>query len=113
MAIVKEEAVRRVDVHDGWVEVRETVTVGDVKKLTANRGLQELASGDSSMMFELLTRFIVAWSYEDEVTPENIEALDWDAATSVMGVIGELLGTNQKKELNGSTPHLAESGTRT
>jgi hypothetical protein len=66
-------------------------------------------SGDHEMdvALSLLQACVVAWSYGEAVTAENIAALDTETAGVVMKALnpsGAAAETDQKNDLGGSTP---------
>jgi len=105
MALVKGDKLRRVEVHDGWIDIHGTLTVGDVRAMAKGENLNALMDPTPEMMFSILRSVIVAWSYDDPVTPENIDLLDFDATTSVFEAFSEMMGVlNPKKEETTSEP---------
>jgi len=109
MALVKEDAVQRVEVHDGWVDVRAAATVGQLMGIAGDSNLSALANPTADVLHAMLREFIVAWSYDDPVSPENIKLLDMDATTSILEVINEKLGASEKKGRK-LTPSAGENG---
>lgn len=97
MALVKEDAVQRVEVHDGWIDVKAAATVGLLMDIGGNDYLSVLSNPTGGILHRMLCAFIVGWSYDDPVTPENIKLLDMDATTSVMAFVQEGVGVDQKK----------------
>ena len=111
MALVKGDQLRRDDVHDGWIDIHGTLTVGDVRAMAKGNTLDSLMKPTPEMMFSIMQSIIVAWSYDDPVTPENIDLLDFDATTSVFEAFSEMIGTlSPKKELSMSPSSPPENG---
>jgi len=110
MALVKEDAVQRVEVHDGWIDVRAAITVQQLMDMAGDDNLAVLANPNGPVLLRILTAVIVAWSYDDPPTPENIRLLDMDAMTSVIGYVQGNMGVDQKKGLNNGRVSRAVSG---
>lgn len=98
MALVKADAVQRIEVHDGWIDVRAAATVGHLMEMAGGESLAILSNPTAAVLHRMLIEFIVAWSYDEPVTPENIKQLDMDATTSLMEFINEKVGVTVSKK---------------
>lgn len=84
MALITASArVRRDIPHEAgqWIEFRP-LPLGEAESVNALGGL---AGG-----VRMLQACILAWSYPEECTPENIALLDLDTGTWAIEVVGEL-----------------------
>jgi len=110
MALVKADAVQRIEVHDGWIDVRAAATVGQLMGIAGSDNLSSLANPTGDVLHRMLVEFVVAWSYDEPVTPEIIKQLDLDATTSVMEFIQGKMGVNPKKGRSKLTPSAGDNG---
>jgi hypothetical protein len=112
MALVKEDAVQRVEVHDGWIDIRANLSIGVTLGMVQGRTLAALSQRTPETVTAMLIGGIVAWSYDDPVTPENIARLELHVAAPVLNAIDELFEGPQKKGLNSSKRSNGASGTK-
>lgn len=113
MGLVSKIAGTRVEVGDGWVEIKPLsfVEYEKAERIAQERGMSLISSlspeqiqfmrsqGDSGPdtgddapldVEYSLTRSIKAWSYEEDVTEENIKLLDSKTAKAVYRAILDL-----------------------
>lgn len=118
MALVKEDAIHTLKVHDGEIDVRVGVTVGRLMVIAGSENLAALGNPTGEVLLRMLDAFIVAWrgeGYEENgepvpVTPESIKLLDMDATTDVVDFIQTKMGVNEKKGRNSATRSPAANG---
>src|SRR5207247_2251161 len=97
MALTSKDDVRRVDVHDGWVDVRAGLGIADLLSLTDGQGFAALSNPTPEVLLRMLQRAVVAWSYDEEVTPEAVDRLDMLASIEVFSAVREVLVGDEKK----------------
>ena len=110
MALVKEDAVQRVEVHDGWVDIKANLSIGAVLGMVKGSSLAALTSPTPETISAMLSAAIVAWSYDDLVTPENIARLDMAAALEVLDAINQQFMGTEKKDVASSIPSNGAGG---
>lgn len=99
-------ATRRVTLSDGgWADVRLTQTVADLR---AQREAAHLRGYEDPLLdtLDTLPRFVVAWSYGDQVTREGVDALPIEDALALVRAINE--GTESVPNPSGAS----SAGTR-
>jgi hypothetical protein len=92
MALITDRNKVRLDVPDEegqWIEVRP-LRSGDV--------FGSSTTDERALTFELLQHVIVAWSYEEPVTPEHVACLDLKTAKWLVERIGESSGLRSDDE---------------
>jgi hypothetical protein len=111
MALVKPGDVKRVEVHDGWIDIKAALSIGAVLGMVNGGALSDLQNPTPDVIKGMLRASIVAWSYDDPVTPENVEMLDMDAVTAVFEAVNELLdGGDSKKGSSSSASSSLDDG---
>lgn len=99
MALIKDDQRVRLDIpHEAgeWIEIRP-MRNSDTKIVTE-------AVDRPTMIQALFERLIIAWSYGEPVTPENIATLDISTTKWLDEQIPLASGLRTEPEKNGSTP---------
>ena len=91
MAILKPGDTREIKVHDGTVIIRTSLSIGSLFDAAEGKSLESFATPGKAETLAMLEAAIVAWSYPEEVTPENIANLDVEAATEVLDALNSAM----------------------
>lgn len=83
MALIFKPQTKRIEFDNGeWIEVKSTLTYGDIKHLTAQEA-EEIDEGEKGAEVGLIrVGFVMAWNLTDEsgevapITAANLEALE-------------------------------------
>ncbi len=94
------KAVTRVQLPDepgAWIEVR-LPSIGILSKADAASQIDGVSENYARSLY-LMKACILAWSYPDEVTPENIEDLDGPSMSLVLGALFPSAGSEAEAEV--------------
>lgn len=113
MGLIDDSAIQRVEVLDGWIDIKANLSIGAVLGMVQGRSLSALGTRTPETVTAMLNGGIVAWSYDEPLTPENIARLDFRVAAQVLNKIDDLFAGDPKKDRASSPRSNGAAGTKT